>query len=152
MLLTGPAVRAMAEHGDVTFLAGPIGAGAAQALPGVNQVMVFDAPWVPADPHPVRPTVIADLVADLSRRRFDAAAIFTSAHQSPLPIALLLRLAGIRTIAAVSHEYPGSLLDFRIRGDPDVHEVERSLMVVDALGMSPSRDDDLHLRIRRSEL
>ncbi len=43
------------------------------------------------------------------------ALILTSFHQSPLPTALLLRLAGISRIAAISTDYPGALLDVRHR-------------------------------------
>ena len=39
--------------------------------------------------------------------------IFTSFHQSPLPTALALRMAGVPRIAAISEDYPGSLLDVR---------------------------------------
>jgi ADP-heptose:LPS heptosyltransferase len=152
VILTGPAVRAMAAHGDVTFLAGPIGAAGARLLPGVADVITFEAPWVVADPGPVDVSTINTLVDGLARRRYDAAAIFTSSHQSPLPLALLLRLAGIDRIAAVSNDYPGSLLDVRIPGDPDVHEVERSLMVAAALGFEPAPDDDGRLHIATAPL
>src|SRR6266540_6401501 len=63
-------------------------------------------------------------------------------------MALLLRLAGIPSIVAISHEYPGSLLDTRIPGDPDVHEVLRDLAVVEAAGFSLPPEDDGRLRIR----
>ena len=44
VLLPGPAVRAIAASGeDVTFLAGPDGAGAAALLPGVDRVMEWRA-------------------------------------------------------------------------------------------------------------
>jgi ADP-heptose:LPS heptosyltransferase len=67
--------------------------------------------------------------------------VLVSSHQSPLPLALMLRWAGVERIAAVSHEHAGSLLDVRIPGDPDVHEVERGLLVTTALGL-PAPDDD----------
>ncbi len=41
--------------------------------------------------------------------------MFTSFHQSALPLALLLRLAGSAAITAISDDYPGSLLDVRHR-------------------------------------
>ena len=46
--------------------------------------------------------------------------IFTSFHQSPLPTALVLRMAGVPRIAAISEDYPGSLLDVRHRLDDDI--------------------------------
>ncbi len=62
-------------------------------------------------------------------------------------MALLLRLAGINRIAAVSNDYPGSLLDHRIPGDPDLHEVERALAVVAALGVEVGHPSALRLRV-----
>src|SRR5204863_5067901 len=81
-------------------------------------------------------------------RRFDEAIIFTSFHQSPLPLALLLRMAGVPTIAAVSVDYPGSLLDVRHRVDEDIHEVERALSLAATLGYRLPEGDDGGLRVR----
>lgn len=134
VLLAGPAVAALAARGSVDVLASHIGAPAARLLPGVADVVVFDAPWVLHDAPPVDASVIDELVATVARRRYAAAAILTSSHQNSLPLALLLRLAGVPEIAAISLDYPGRLLDHRIRGDPDLHEVERALLVAAALG------------------
>jgi ADP-heptose:LPS heptosyltransferase len=135
VLLAGPAVRAVAASGhEVVFLAGPVGASAAQLLPGVAEVITCRVPWIEADPDAVDREALDELVDAVRRRGIGRAAILTSSHQSALPLALLLRLAGVGEIAAVSHEYPGSLLDHRIPGDPDVHEVERNLAVVARLG------------------
>jgi ADP-heptose:LPS heptosyltransferase len=76
------------------------------------------------------------------------AAVLVSSHQSPLPLALLLRWAGVTRIAAVSHDHAGSLLDVRIPGDPDVHEVRRGLLVTEALGFPSPEDDRLRVRLR----
>src|SRR5204863_6306366 len=81
-------------------------------------------------------------------RRFDEAIIFTSFHQSPLPLALLLRMAGVPTIAAVSVDYAGSLLDVRHRVDDDIHEVERALSLVATLGYGLPDGDDGRLALR----
>jgi len=45
----------------------------------------------------------------------------------------------------VSHDHAGSLLDHRIPGDPDVHEVIRGLLVTDALGIPLPADDRLRV-------
>lgn len=53
VLLTGPAVRAMAASGrEVSFLTGPDGTAAAVLLPGVTRVMCARVPWI--DPEPGR--------------------------------------------------------------------------------------------------
>jgi ADP-heptose:LPS heptosyltransferase len=78
----------------------------------------------------------------------DEALVLTSFHQSPLPLALLLRLAGVPRIGAISVDYPGSLLDVRHTVPDDVHEVERALSLATAMGYPPAAGDDDRLRIR----
>jgi ADP-heptose:LPS heptosyltransferase len=87
------------------------------------------------------------LVERLAALHVDAAIVFGSFHQSPLPTALLLRLAGVPWIAATSVDYPGSLLDLRHRTDDDVHEVERSLDLVRAAGFELPPGDAGELRV-----
>jgi ADP-heptose:LPS heptosyltransferase len=143
VVLAGPAVRAVAASGEpVVFLAGPTGADAAALLPGVSEVIVFDAPWVAFDPSPVDRSAIDALVDRVRGRAIDEAIVLTSFHQSPLPLALLLRLAGLPRIAATCVDYPGSLLDIRHPYDESLHEVEQSLGLCAAAGHTlPSGDD-----------
>jgi ADP-heptose:LPS heptosyltransferase len=149
VLLTGPAVRAVARSaGRVTMLCGPAGRAAAELLPGVDDVLVFDAPWVSYDPPPVDAAAIDDLVRQVRARCVDQAVVATSFHQSPLPLALLLRLAGVPVVVASCDDYPGSLLDVRHRPAPELHEVERSLSLVATLGYRLAPHDDARLRIR----
>lgn len=135
VLLAGPAVRAVAADADrVTLWAGPNGAAAAALLPGVDDVVVHRADWIdPAADGVDRDRVMA-FVDELAGLAVDEATVLTSFHQSPLPAALLLRLAGVPTIAAVCDDFPGALLDVRHRVDDDVHEVERALSLVATLG------------------
>ena len=63
VLLAGPAVRAIAVRAEVTMLCGPAGTAAAQLLPGVGDVLTWAAPWVLADPPPVRRGDLDRLVA-----------------------------------------------------------------------------------------
>jgi ADP-heptose:LPS heptosyltransferase len=149
VLLAGPAVRAVAAGARrVTLLCGPRGRQAAALLPGVDDVLVRRAEWIDPDPEPVRRAAVDAFVDELAARRFDEALILTSFHQSPLPLALLLRMAGVPRIAATSVDYPGSLLDVRHRIDDDVHEVRRSLSLVAALGYALPAGDDGALRVR----
>jgi len=157
VLLSGPAVRAVAGHAaHVTYLCAPSGAAAARLLPGVDDVLVWDPPWSGYAPPPVDGDDVLDLVARVRAGRFDAAVVFTSWHQSPLPTALLLRMAGVPRIAAASEDYPGSLLDVRHRADRGtpqrpaaVHEVEAMLALARAAGYPPHADDDGRLAVRR---
>jgi len=150
VLLAGPAIRALANaHDRVTLLCGPRGANAAALLPGVDERVVWRAPWIDPEPAPVDRAGTLALADDLAGRGIDGAVIFGSFHQSPLPTALVLRLAGVPWIAATSVDYPGSLLDVRHRISDDVHEVERALDLVASCGAFLPAGDDGSLRVRR---
>ena len=150
VLLQGPLVRAVAAGAErVVLLAGPSGTEAARLLPGVDEVWTWACPWILADPPPADP---ADLAAFTDRVRAlapDAAVLSTSFHQSPLPLALLLRTAGVRRISAISVDYPGSLLDVRHRVDDDLPEPERALSLARAAGFELPPGDDGRLAVRR---
>lgn len=133
VLLAGPAISVAAESSTVDVLCSSIGRPAAELLPGVERRIVFDAPWILNPAPPLSSRRLGALIDDIRSRNYDAAAILTSSHQSALPTAMVLRLAGVPRLAAVSNDYPGALLDHRIPGDPEVHEVERALAVVQTL-------------------
>ena len=150
VLLAGPAIRALSHGADrVTLLCGPRGRRAAALLPGADELLVWRAPWIDPDPEPVDRTDVDALVARVAALRADAAVIFGSFHQSPLPTALLLRMAGVPFVAATSVDYAGSLLDVRHRISDDVHEVERALDLAAAAGFPLPPGDDGALRVRR---
>jgi ADP-heptose:LPS heptosyltransferase len=148
VLLSGPAVRAVADRAKrVTMLCGPRGQRAAELLPGVDEVLVHAAPWIDPDPEPVDRDTELRLVGEIESLGVDQAIVLTSFHQSPLPTALLLRFAGVASIAATSVDYPGSLLDVRHTIDEYVHEVDRSLSLVGELGYELPLGDDGALRV-----
>ncbi|GGO84711.1 glycosyl transferase [Wenjunlia tyrosinilytica] len=148
VLLAGPAVRAAAAGSDaVTLLCGRQGAAAARLLPGVDEVLEWDAPWAGFDPPPVRAHDVQDLIHRLAARCLDRALVLTSFHQSPLPAALVLRMAGIGRICADSEDYPGSLLDLRHHRRPGRHEAEAALDLALADGFALPPGDDGSLRV-----
>ncbi len=159
VLLTGPAIRALAAGGDeVIAVVGPRGRQAAALLPGVARVVVWHCGWVDGDAPPVTPDTVGEAVAELTALGADEAVVFTSFHQSPLPTALVLRLAGVPRITGASVDYPGGLLDVRLRpGDPtldpttdlsdDLPEPERALAIAARAGHAPGPDDDGCLRV-----
>jgi ADP-heptose:LPS heptosyltransferase len=149
VLLQGPLVRAVAHAADrVVFLAGPAGAEAAELLPGVDEVWTWRCPWIDPAPQALDPDDIADLTARVRGLAPDEALISTSFHQSPLPLALVLRTAGVPRISAISVDYPGSLLDVRHRVDDDLPEAERALSLARAAGFDLPPGDDGRLRVR----
>jgi ADP-heptose:LPS heptosyltransferase len=150
VLLQGPLVRAVAAGADrVVFLAGPRGADAARLLPGVDDVLTWRCPWIDATPAPVDPADVADVADRVRALGVDEAVVSTSFHQSPLPLALVLRTAAVRRISAISVDYPGSLLDVRHAVDDDVPEPERALSLARAAGFELPGGDDGRLAVRR---
>lgn len=141
VLMSTPAIRAVKRSRPgrrVTLLTSPGGAAAAELVPDVDDVIVYDAPWVKAtarraDSRPDRAMI--DCVRD---GRFDAAVIFTVYSQNPLPAAMLCYLADIPLRLAHCHENPYQLLTDWVP-DPEPqrftrHEVRRQLDLVATVG------------------
>jgi ADP-heptose:LPS heptosyltransferase len=148
VLLAGPAVRAVAAGSSYTaLLCGPQGAAAGRMLPGVDDVLTYDAPWVGVEPAPVTRAATRRLMAALAAGRFDRALVLVSYHQSPLPVALLLKLAGVARVAADSEDYPGALLDLRHSRRPHRHEALAALDLARAAGFALPPGDDGRLRV-----
>jgi lipopolysaccharide heptosyltransferase II len=155
LLMTTPAMRAVHEGAsgcEITLLTSAPGARVAPLLPMVDQVMVYDAPWLKATAP--RSDVSADfaMIASLRARKFDAAIVFTVFSQSALPAAQICYLAGIPLTLAYSRENPYQLLTNWIP-DPEPargirHEVERQLALVAHVGYRTA-DTTLALRVPR---
>lgn len=153
VLVAGPAVRAVAAGAaHVTMLCGPQGAPAADLLPGIDRVRVWAAPWVTETARPIDDALLAEFRALVAEEQPDEAVVLTSFHQSPLPLALLLRLAGVPRVSGASVDHPGSLLDVRLRPGEDLPEdlpePERALRIVEAAGFRLPPDDDGRLVVR----
>lgn len=149
VLLAGPCIRAVAAgSSSVTLLAGPRGRAAAELLPGVDEVLTWCAPWIDPDPPPVTDAAVRDLADLIGGRGFDRALVLTSFHQSPLPLALVLRMAGVGWIGAISEDYPGSLLDLRHRVAGDPPEAVRALSLARAAGFRLPAGDSGGLAVR----
>jgi lipopolysaccharide heptosyltransferase II len=153
VLMTTPALRAL-HGGDahLTLLTSPAGAEAARLVPEVDDVIVYEAPWLKATPPDPPPARDLAMVEELRRRRFDAAAIFTVYSQNPLPAAFLCHLAGIPLRVAHSRENPYHLLTDWVREvEPEVrvrHEVRRQLDLVAEVGRTV-HDERLSLEVPR---
>lgn len=148
VLVGGPAVRALAHTSrHLTMLVGPRGRAAAELLPGVDDVLVWACPWIDLDAPAVTRADIEGLV-DLLAGRFDRAVVLTSFHQSPLPTALVLRMAGVPWVGAISDDFPGQLLDLRHHVVEDQPEPDRALSLALAAGGVLPPGDDGRLRIR----
>jgi ADP-heptose:LPS heptosyltransferase len=95
---------------------------------------------------------VDSLVGFVRNSRITEAVILTSYHQSPLPLALLLRLAGVERITGASTDYAGSLLDVRLRPGEDFPEDQpeavRALGIARAAGFRLREGDDGKLMVK----
>lgn len=141
VLVTTPALHAIKHslpQAELTLLASPVGAQAGRLNPDLDDVIVYQAPWMdPWHKLPQESDREQRMIATLKARRFDAAVIFSSFRQSPLPAAYLCYLADIPLRLAASIDGPGSLLTTRHK-HPErmMHEVERGLDLVGAIGLT----------------
>lgn len=151
VLVTTPALRAIKTslpEAELTLLASSIGAQVARLNPDIDDVIVYDAPWMdPWHKLPQNSQREQQMIAAIRERQFDGAIIFTSYHQSPLPAAYLCYLADIPLRVAASIDGPGSLLTTRHKHPQRMmHEVERGLDLVGAIGLQTG-DLDLVLQV-----
>jgi ADP-heptose:LPS heptosyltransferase len=172
VLVCGPAVRAIAElpavdiravdrggeavspQNEIWMLVSRQGAPAARLLPGVAHVLVWDCPWITVPSPDATPESLTALTRLIAQARPDAAVILTSFHQSPLPLALMLRLAGVARITGASVDFAGSLLDDRLRPGEDLDEDQpepvRALQIASAAGFPLPAADDGRLSVHIS--
>jgi lipopolysaccharide heptosyltransferase II len=144
VLMTSPAIRALKEslqEGRITLLTSPAGEEPGRHLPEVDDVLVYEAPWMKASPARADSRYDQAMIARL-RGQFDAAVIFTVYSQNPLPAALLCFLAEIPLRLAHCRENPYHLLSHWVREiEPETtvrHEVRRQLDLVASIGCRPA--------------
>ncbi|MGZ3430536.1 MAG: glycosyltransferase family 9 protein, partial [Isosphaeraceae bacterium] len=155
VLMTTPALRALkTSHPGrrITLLTSPAGAEAAPMIPTVDEVLVYQAPWMKSTG--ARPDSRLDhaMIGRLHDARFDAAVIFTVYSQSPLPTAMLCSLADIPLRLAHCRENPYQLLTHWVpEPEPEQfirHEVRRQLELVGTTGCEVA-DERMSLQIPR---
>lgn len=137
VLMTTPALKALkgAVPGrKITLLTSKSGAQAAQLIPEIDDVVIYNAPWMKLPLPPADSRGEFSMAARLQQSGFDAAVIFTVYSQSPLPAAFLCHLAGIPLRLAFCRENPYSLLSDWVKDtEPELgirHEVQRQLDLV----------------------
>lgn len=147
VLMTTPAIRAIKESRPgrrITLLTSSSGAKLSGLIPEVDDMIVYNAPWMKAT-APVQGSMSEYGMAEYLRKGgYDAAAIFTVYSQNPLPAAFLCYLADIPLRLAYSHENPYQLLTHWTY-DPEPehtirHEVQRQLDLVATVGCRTGND------------
>ena len=154
LLMSAPAMRALkATLGcHLTLLTSTMVQPLVKSLPEIDDVLLFDAPWV-------KTATAADteafnsLVQQLRSRNFDAAVIFTVYSQNPMPAIMLTYLAGIPLRLAYCRENPYGLLTHWIpEKEPYTfvrHQVQRDLDLVRETG-AVTTDERLYLQTDES--
>jgi lipopolysaccharide heptosyltransferase II len=153
VLMTTPAIRALrVSHPDrhITLLTSRLGVPVAGLVPEIDEVIVYDAPWLKGTARRTGGRAEYEMIERLRAESFDAAVIFTVYSQNPLPSAMLCYLAAIPLRLAHCHENPYQLLTTWLP-DPEPehlirHEVQRQLDLVAAVGCAAD-DDRLSLRV-----
>ena len=148
VIMSSPAFRALKEsfQSSITLLTSSMGSSIARMIPEIDDVIVFDVPWVKlqsGDANDVR-----NMVQVIKSQRFDAAIIFTVYSQSPLPAAMLLYMADVPMRLAYCRENPYQLLTHWLPDEEPYtlirHQVKRDLALVKSIGATV-KDDRIHL-------
>jgi ADP-heptose:LPS heptosyltransferase len=156
VIMSGPAIRALKESFGcrLTLLTSSMGSLIAPCLPDIDDILVYNVPWVKAD-QTLDPDACGSLIAELKEGRFDGVVIFTAYSQSALPAAMLAYMAGIPLRLAYCRENPYQLLTHWV---PDkepysiiLHQVKRDLELVASIG-AQTPDTQLSLRIDEKAL
>ncbi len=150
VVLLTPALRALRARfpdSHLALLASATGARAAPLLPWVDEVFVLDALWQQLSPDGADWYGDFAAISRLRQARFDAAFVFTSWAQSPLPPAYFCHLAGIPVRVGESKEFGGATLTTAVDPGPDEeHQALRNLRLVAAAGI-PAQGDHLELEV-----
>jgi ADP-heptose:LPS heptosyltransferase len=139
LIMSGPAIRALKESFacKITILTSSAAAGIAKLMPEIDDVMIFDAPWVKSNIEP-EAKIFNEIIHQINLRQFDGAVIFTVYSQNPLPTVMLAYLSGIPNRLAYCRENPYQLLtDWVPDKEPYTlikHQVRRDLDLVASIG------------------
>lgn len=153
VLMTTPAIRAVKESSPgrhVVLLTSPSGAAVAKLVPEIDDVIIYEAPWIKstATRSDCRPDF--ELIERIKAEGFDGAIVFNVCTQNPLPSAFLCYMAGIPLRLSHCHENPYQLLTHWVP-DPEPtdcirHEVQRQIELVATIGCR-STNERLSLRV-----
>ena len=151
LLMSAPAIHALKKTFGckITVLTSSMAEAMAKYIPFIDEVIVYDAPWVKKDAAAAAEAT-QNIIALLQKKQFDGAIIFTVFSQNPLPSALLAYLAHIPLRLAYCRENPYELLTHWVREEePHTcirHQVKRDLDLVKSIGAT-IRDDRISMAV-----
>lgn len=140
VLMMTPAMRALKQSLPgcrITLMTSSGGAVAAPFIPEIDATIVYAAPWMKHSDRQVS-SIDRTMIQTLQDHAFDAAVIFTTYSQSPLPAAMMCYMADIPLRLAHCRENPYQLLThWTPETEPAEtvrHEVRRQLDLVATVG------------------
>ncbi|MBF2075017.1 MAG: lipopolysaccharide heptosyltransferase II [Synechococcales cyanobacterium C42_A2020_086] len=147
VIMTTPAMRALKQSQPerrLTLMTSAAGAAIASLIPDLDDVIVYDAPWLKATALRQSSQPEYAMIERLRQAQFDAAIIFTVYSQNPLPAAFLCYMAGIPLRLAHCRENPYQLLTDWVKDpEPELqirHEVQRQFDLVQSVHNSAALD------------
>ncbi|MFQ6112368.1 MAG: glycosyltransferase family 9 protein, partial [Nitrospinota bacterium] len=136
-----PALKALYPGAGVSFLVGPWAKDLLLHNPHLHEVLVWDCPWMRRDGRKGMGGTLG-FMRGLRRHRFDVALEL----RGDLRNILLLSLAGVSFRAGYAITGGGFLLNLELPHQTGIHQVERNLEVVRALGaQGPFEEPKLYL-------
>ncbi len=158
VLMTTPALRALKESCPgrrIIFLTSSAGAGIACLIPEIDEVLVYEAPWMKATPQRGGNGEDNAIIEKIRASGAEASVVFTVYSQNPLPAAFLCYLADVPLRLAYCRENPYQLLtDWVPEIEPQQmlrHEVARQLDLAASVG-ARTNDRGLSLRVPREAM
>ncbi len=142
LLMALPAIadaRAAAPDAEIDLVVGSWNAEVASSIPGINQVVVVDAPWLARGAKGAGAAALARTAIRWRARRYDIALNFEPDVRSNA----MLALAGIRWTAGYRSAGGGALLDQALDYLPRQHTVDNARRLVLAVlgeGRVPATD------------
>lgn len=149
VLMAEPAIRALKEtySAKITLLTSKSGAGIADFIDCIDDVMAEDLPWVKNESSKSSEDLLL-IIEKIRKNKFDASVIFTNYSQNPAPSAELSFLAGIPKRLSYCRENIYDLLtNWAYDKEPFLgieHSVLRNLRLVKKVNASTS---DLRIKI-----
>lgn len=155
VIMTTPAMRTLKQsqpERQLTLMTSAAGAAIAPLIPDLDDVIVYDAPWLKATALRQSSQPEYAMIEQLRQAQFDAAIIFTVYSQNPLPAAFLCYMAGIPLRLAHCRENPYQLLTNWVKDpEPELqirHEVQRQFDLVQSVdGSTTLKPPPMQLRV-----
>ena len=143
IVMLSPALRTLREalpHAELTLMTSVAGGQLAPLLPWVDNVMIDQAVGPDGSgSRSINPREEIAFVERLRRHNFSVALIFTSVSQSPLRAASACYMAGIPYRVGFAKGMSGLILSHAATPlSEDVHQVDRNLRLLEAIGISSS--------------